>query len=289
MKKLLILSYLVVLLVAASALSASELFCPYQTINFNGPFDFESFSISGETYLAVGGYYNDGNTCSGNVEIYKWNSGTKSFLKYQVIPNALYVRGLESFMIENDQYLVIARHTEGNNQTHLTNSFVYKWNADQLKFELYQQIPTQGAIHTKKFMIGANHYLAVANSFNNYYYSVDSEILKWEWDTEQNKSLFKHAQYIPTFSASKWESIDVNGTIFLAVANDQNYKGAAIQVTSFHIFINGIAFLKNLNRFRKLQHVLLVTGTALSLMDRTIWFWVKVMVPKYLSGAVRIL
>ena len=39
-------------------------------------------------------------------------------------------------------------------------------------------------------MIDANHHLAVANSFNNYSYYVDSEILRWEWDTGQNKATF---------------------------------------------------------------------------------------------------
>ena len=66
------------------------------------------------------------------------------------------------------------------------------------------------------FMVGDETYLAVANHYENESdntYDIDSKIYRW------NGSAFEEFQFIATNGASDWESFEIDGITYLAVAN----------------------------------------------------------------------
>ena len=117
----------------------------------------------------------------------------------------------ESFDINGETYLAVANHH--NDSSYDTDSIIYKW--DNGSFSQIQAIPTHGAKDWESFNIGDDTFLAVANyrQEENYSYNIDSAIYKW------NGSSFTEFQSIPTHGAYSWESFNIEGTQYLAVAN----------------------------------------------------------------------
>lgn len=102
-------------------------------------------------------------------------------------------------------------------------------------FELYQEIPTIGALDWESFTINGEAYLAVANFHNDSTHNVDSKIYKWDGTS------FIEFQSIPTNGAREWKSFEINGETYLVIAN--YYDGSSRNINSKIYKWNGISFV----------------------------------------------
>ncbi|MEA3353318.1 MAG: right-handed parallel beta-helix repeat-containing protein [Campylobacterota bacterium] len=118
----------------------------------------------------------------------------------------------ESFMIGSDHYLAVANFN--NETTKNLESKIYKFNG--INFEQYQTLPTSGGYDIESFEINGNSYLAVANYMDDTpTYNQNSNIYVYNGST----SLFEVNQTLPTSGARDFESFELNGEHYLAVAN----------------------------------------------------------------------
>ncbi|RKZ67812.1 MAG: hypothetical protein DRQ48_09330, partial [Gammaproteobacteria bacterium] len=197
-------------------------FDSYQSIATSGAYDWNFFTIGSDHYLAISNNYND-TTRNINSVIYKWNTGTTQFDSYQSIATSG-SRDWELFIIGSDYYLAVANSYNGS--TYNINSVIYKWNTSTLQFDSYQSIATNCASDWKFFTIGTDHYLVVANNYNDSTYNVNSVIYKWNTGTLQ----FDSYQSIATIGASDWKNFTIGSDHYLAVAN--YYNGTTRNVNS---------------------------------------------------------
>lgn len=182
---------------------------------------FESFVIGGETYLAMALNRNADDTSRlTDSIIYRWNGS--SFEAYQRIPS-MGARDWERFAIDGVMHLALAN--ERNDDTRNVDSVIYRWDDARAVFVEAQVIPTKGARDWESFVIEGVPFLAVANQEDSdkdkNKRDIDSIIYRWD-GTE-----FVRFQAIPTHAARDWESLTIDGTPYLAVANNQMDKSRA--------------------------------------------------------------
>jgi len=180
----------------------------YQEIPTIGAMNWDSFSINGETYLAVANRHDD-STYNVDSKIYKWDGN--SFVEIHSIPTNG-ARSWESFEIDGEVYLAVANRHNGT--TFNVDSKIYKWNGTS--FDEIQAIPTIGAIDWESLEINGETYLAVANNHNGSTNNLDSKIYKW------NGTSFDEVQAMATIGATDWEGFVIDGEMYLAVANWHN-------------------------------------------------------------------
>lgn len=180
-----------------------------QSIPTSGAQDWEYFMIGSDHYLALANA-RGATTYNLNSKIYRWN-GT-IFEEFQPIPTFGAV-DWEYFMIGADHYLAVANHYTSVPGTYNADSKIYKWKGSS--FEEIQSIATHEARRWEYFSIGDDHFLAVANKFNDSIYQLDSKIYKW------NGSSFDEFQSIATVGAYDWEYFMVGNDHYLAMANRQ--------------------------------------------------------------------
>ena len=151
--------------------------------------------------------------------VYRWDYERKMFQLHQNIPSSQ-ARDVAAFEIAGVQYLAVANHARitGGNPVFNTNSIIYKWSHNQ--FVEYQQIPTKGAIDIEHFKIQQYNLLAIANVFDGTTTAVDSVV----YFLDPNTKLFRSLQSIPTFGATDWEYLEVNGDYYLVVANTMKIR-----------------------------------------------------------------
>ena len=205
--------------------STTNQFDQIQAIATNGAHDFASFTIDGQTYLAVANHYNDS---TNNIEshIYQWNSTTNQFDQIQAIATNG-ARDFESFTIDGQTYLAVANYYNGS--TYNLDSHIYQWNSTTNQFDQIQAIATNGTLDFESFTIDGQTYLAVANHRNDSTYNIDSHIYQWSSTTNQ----FDQIQAIATNGAHDFESFTIDGQTYLAVAN--YYNGSTRNLDS-HIY-----------------------------------------------------
>ena len=173
-------------------------FIEFQSIPTQGACDWESFTINGDTYLAVANWSIDVTQFNVDSLIYRFNG--VSFVEYQRIPTHS-AHDLESFVINGETYLVVANHQIGS--TNAADSVIYKWNGTA--FGEFQKIKTIGAIHWESIKIDGQTYLAVANMYAGYGdYNGNSVVYKWNDQSmsfiEYQKILSHGAMYIHSFA-----------------------------------------------------------------------------------------
>ncbi len=204
-----------------------------QSIPTNEGSGWESFTIDGETYLAIANAYAGSGDYSINSKIFKWNGN--QFTEEQSIPTHS-AQDWESFSIDGVMYLAVANSYNGT--TFNLDSVIYRWNGST--FAQLQSIPTFGAVDWENFEIEGETYLAVANNAEgssiNYNYNTHSKIYKW------NGSAFVEVQSIPTQGAWDWQSFTVNGSAYLAVIN--SWDGSHYNLMSKVYRWNGSQFVE---------------------------------------------
>ena len=213
-----------------------------QDIETNGARDFASFTIDGQTYLAVANYYN-GSTYNLDSHIYQWNSTTNQFDQIQAIAtNGAF--DFASFVIDGQTYLAVANHR--NDSTYNIDSHIYQWNSTTNQFDQIQAIATNGTLDFESFTIDGQTYLAVANHRNDSTYNIDSHIYQWSSTTNQ----FDQIQAIATNGAFDFASFTIDGQTYLAVANyyndsTRNIDSHIYTYDSFLIFSNTSTLAEN--------------------------------------------
>uniref|UniRef100_F6ZSI5 Thrombospondin-like N-terminal domain-containing protein n=1 Tax=Ciona intestinalis TaxID=7719 RepID=F6ZSI5_CIOIN len=222
--------------------SDTKRFVAYQDIATETARHFEFFTIESEQFLAVANH-EVGNSPTAVSAIYRWNHKRRRFVPHQFI-RTFAARNWESFQVDGKFYLVVANYAGDNGQKE--TSWVYMWNPDHRAFIKYQALQTIGAYDVEHFQIGADHYLAVANSFNGVKTKLDSVIYRWR------HSNFVPFQYIETFGATDWEYFVISGRHFIAVANyyDNSPDRVTYVINSF-IF----EFQEEINQFVKIQEI----------------------------------
>lgn len=188
-----------------------QAFDEFQSINTNGAFDWESFQIGSDSYLAVANHINSTTSTRETAsKIYRWNGS--DFEEFQSI-DTVGAMDWEFFRIGSDYYLAVANY--GNNTSSNVPSKIYKWNG--ARFEEFQSINTAGAFDWEFFQIGSDSYLAVANGKDDTTgASTVSKIYKWSGTT------FEEFQSINTHGTMDFEFFRVDTTAFLAVTNDSS-------------------------------------------------------------------
>ena len=143
----------------------------------------------------------------------------------------------KTFTIGTDTYLALANAYDGISYN--TNSKIYKWvpslacfgkDASSVCGTAYQLIATNGAAKWESFTIGADTYLAVANSRNDVTRIVDSKIYKWtiaagcpaSGGLGDGTTCDAVYQSISTSGAVDIKPIIVGTNTYLAVANYRN-------------------------------------------------------------------
>jgi PKD repeat protein len=202
-------------------------FVEYQSIETYSSSQIISFDIDGINYLAIA---NRGSSSNFAIDsnVYKWDG--KLFDLYQSI-STYDCLGLEFFSINNEHFLVVSNYRDNQNGNNV-NSQIFKWSENV--FQLFQNIPTKGAIRSKFFSIDEDFYLAIGNhhcsGFNQ-----DSTIYKW------SGSSFQTFQNINTSGIWDIESFKIGHEHFLAIAN--SFNGSSNDIDSLIYQWDGEKFI----------------------------------------------
>ena len=183
----------------------------FQVFPTNGASGLKFFTIDGEHYLAVAEFH-DRSTHSIDSAVYKWKKGR--FEKYQNIPTHGGV-ACDSIVIANKTHLVFSNQYHPQKKYNL-ESTVYKWSGGN--FLKFQAVQSYGTFCTKFFRVNGHVFLAFASYCKG---SSPTQVTKsplFKWDG----SKFTLFQEIPTSGAMELCPFEMNGEVFLAVAN---YRG----------------------------------------------------------------
>ena len=195
----------------------------YQTINTSGGRDFEYFSIADRHFLAVANRKNKV-TSELNSHIYEWNGD--QFVLFQNI-STIGATSFNFFKILPELFLAVT-NTENPNST------IYKWKDNH--FEKFQDIGTKKAKASTAFGIKNNTFVVFANFRSSQEgHSVKSSVFKWSGGN------FVEYQSLQTYGAWDVKSFNINGTTFVAFAN--NKKGTSYSTESFIYKWDGSKFV----------------------------------------------
>ncbi len=117
-------------------------------------------------------------------------------------------RSWESFEIDGTPYLAAANQ--------VAPSAIYQWNGT--KFVEIQQIDIPWVEVFESFVIDGETYLAMALNRNEDDTSRLTDSIIYRWDGQ----MFEVFQRIPSKGARDWESVAIDGVMYLALANERN-------------------------------------------------------------------
>jgi len=102
------------------------------------------------------------------------------------------------------------------------DSFIFKWNGN--KFNLFQSIPTRGALALHPFVISGQTFLGVSNASESRNEKLNRKFVVYQ----AVGSRFVNYQEIPTQVATDMTSFEYKGDTYLAVANYRHERGYTI-------------------------------------------------------------
>ena len=198
----------------------------YQTLQNNGSFDIEYFTIGKKHFLAVDSLdsWYRGTNDSLNCLIYQWNG--KLFVVIQKIPrNTKTHSRFTFFTINGDKYLAVSDVGVPWRVLREPHAFIYKWTGSQ--FSKFQEVATEDAVGCDAFKINYETFIAFANAND----SQQSAVFKWSGER------FVKVQSLQTYGAHDVKSFQINGHTFLAFS-----KGFKKNNDSFIFKWNGNKF-----------------------------------------------
>lgn len=166
------------------------------------------------------------------------------WVEEQLLPST-HAQDFEFFVIANQSYLAVANFRDpepcygsiacvnprgsiplvaDTALPYNTDSFIYRHNGSS--FELYQSIPTRGAVDWEHFMLSSRHHLCVANSFDAEHSSSSTASVVYVW----NGTVFRELQRLQTDGARSCKYFESSGRHYLLLAN--SYNGAASSLES---------------------------------------------------------
>jgi hypothetical protein len=176
-------------------------------------------SIPGEgRFIAVANQYNN-QQFDLDSAVYKMDAASVVTL-HQLIPTrGAYAVAFVKLPVSTgfDYFLAVANHF-GDADKYAVASTIYRWNATSKLFIETQSVATYGATHFEPFVIGSNHYLAVANYFDGTYHSVPSAIYQWSRSGASWRLGATPVQELPTTGAHHVSYFEHDGKSFLFVA-----------------------------------------------------------------------
>jgi hypothetical protein len=173
-------------------------------------YDWESFEVEGESFLALSNYGSWDSYFSTTSPIYRWE-GDSLVLHQNITTNN--ASAWRHHVISGEHYLFVANYKSGSS-SRSTNSKLFKW--DGAEFVLHQNIATVGTHGADFATINGEHFLIVANTTNNSgNHNIDSYIHKWNSSTEK----FEFIQNIPTVGGHCSEAFLVDNELYLFLTN----------------------------------------------------------------------
>ena len=133
------------------------------------------FNANTTVYLAIANKRICGNNFDVDSFIYRWN-GIK-FTLHQSIPTHGAMDWDSFSTAAGEVFLVVANSYTQRGARYKVKSAVYKM--DNIKFNLYQQLPTTGAECVQVFTHKGKQYLATVNGHDGINYSLDSQVYIW--------------------------------------------------------------------------------------------------------------
>ena len=181
----------------------------------------EYFKISDEPYLAVANGYK-GVTHRLNSVIYRWNG--KLFVAFQNLLTRQGANDFSFFIIDKESFLAVSNLYD--DVTNSINSVIYIWK--NKRFELFQEVATDGSNRSVAFLSNNESYIAFANNVK------DSVVYKWS-----GKSFFK-LQTLPKANDLKFFNITDSAFLTISSLNENPliYEWNGTQFGSYLIFLN---------------------------------------------------
>ena len=239
----------------------------YQTLQNNGSFDIEYFTIGKKHFLAVDSLDSlyRGTNDSLNCLIYQWNG--KQFVVIQKIPrNTKTLSRFTFFTLNGEKYLAVS-HAGIPWEVKEPHAIVYKWTGSQ--FSKFQEVATEDAVGCDAFEINYETFIAFANAND----SQQSAVFKWSGER------FVKVQSLQTYGAHDVKSFQINGHTFLAFS-------AGIFKKNNDSFI----FKWNGNKFNLFQsiptrealalHPFVISGQTFLGVVKGSWVWLTAVVTK---------
>ena len=194
--------------------AAANAFVPFQNIPTTSAQGWEHFSIADMDFFAVPNYF-DGNGYRLKSVVYRYNQTSAAFQTFQEI-DTFGAISWKHFVIEDVDFLAVANHFDSIDDSYSLKSVVYKYNAVEEVFDVFQEIDTIGAIDWEHFHIGDTDFLAVANSkYNSSSTIVDSVVDRYNNDT----SAFESMQEFSADGAADWEFFVIGDLNLLALSS----------------------------------------------------------------------
>ena len=190
------------------AVSAFEVF---QEIDGSGAFDWEHFRIGDDDFLALANLFN-GSIAPVPSVVYKYNNVTMQFEVFQEFITD-FARAWEHFTIGSDDFIAVANSHNGTSS--LMPVVVYRYNVTASVFEQFQEIPSKDARDVRYFNISGEHFIAIANVYDDVSYAQDAVVYRFNHTT----SAFEVFQNIPGNAAVALEYFRLSTSHFLVVAN----------------------------------------------------------------------
>ena len=184
-----------------------------QRIRTAGAEGLESFRVGNHYFLAVANAA-DSDTWNVDSIVYQYDATnpTAPFQEIQKIPtHGAY--DFESFVIENQTYLVVANSNDGSSTS--INSIIYQYDETNSAepFQERQQISTHDGCDWEAFEIEGSYFLVVSNHKKGESYDTNSVI--YIYDSSLTTDLFRPMQSILTHGAYGMEYFHVDGVHYL--------------------------------------------------------------------------
>ena len=176
--------------------SSFELF---STINSMANTGAESFIIENELYIVTASGMGFNQSYSTFSKIFKWNGA--DFTQIQTIAT-VGAFDWEYFQVEDKQFLAVANY-KGDGEIFEQTSKIFFWNNE--RFELFQNIETNGATDFEYMNIDNENYLAIAEyKTSTHNHEIESKIMKMDSLVLHSKTLHsKNTNIIVTYNRAE--------------------------------------------------------------------------------------
>ena len=221
---------------------------PWQTLATRGATRSAAFAAHGRQYLVIA---NSRNTTSYHVpsEVWRWQAGARQFERVQQLATVGAADVAAFAMGDGHTYVAVANQHDTGGVAQM--SVIYRVNATSGLLDEWQVLPTSAATGWEPFTIDGTAYLALASLHSGASHVAESAILRYDADVDE----FVPFQTVPTQGAEDWAAFTVDGTPYLAVANqfDDTTSYVPSQVWRWDSEAGQFALLQNLTTVGAVQ------------------------------------
>ena len=194
-------------------------FSLFQTLPSVDAHDVESFSLNSDHCLAVASSQRD-RLKRGKSELFCWNATSAQFVKWQNIGSrgAVHVKFVS---VDSFKFLIFSCFSY--NGRFEVSSSVYSWSYEVREFQLFQYLPTVGAIHSSVLSTRNEAFISIYSSHHNSSTEHhESKIFKWNGTYFDILQSF-HSDPVYLFRAGHFIFIASEGHIYRYDSVTQNF------------------------------------------------------------------